>query len=179
MSDAVFGDVPVCLIGALAAATYAPERMTHDIDYFCEAGNYDAACASLRERGFVEAGSLHFANASLGLYGTSWRSRTGAILDLLASALDWARAAFAAPEVRNAHGARVMPLAFLVLMKLDSARTIDQADLGRMLGRLNEREVEAVVQIVETHYGDSSAAEDIRQFALIGRWEYDSGASDR
>jgi hypothetical protein len=43
-------------------------------------------------------------------------------------------------------------------MKLDSARTTDQGDLGRMLGRLDKAAIESVIAIVAKHYGDPQAA---------------------
>lgn len=44
-----------------------------------------------------------------------------------------------------------------------------------MLGRLSPDEVERVIDVVAERYGsDPSAAEDIRQYAEIGRWEYET-----
>jgi hypothetical protein len=68
-----------------------------------------------------------------------------------------------------------MPLPYLVLMKIDSARGVDQGDLTRLLGRIDAPSVEAIVTIVERHYGKGLIADDVRQYAEIGRWEYDSG----
>jgi hypothetical protein len=48
-------------------------------------------------------------------------------------------------------------------MKLDSARTMDQGHLGRMLGRLDDQQVESIVKVIEEYYDDSQAAEDVRQ----------------
>jgi hypothetical protein len=49
---------------------------------------------------------------------------------------------------------------------------IDQADLSRKLGRLDPSAVEEIVVIVARHHPDSQIAEDICQYAEIGRWEY-------
>ncbi len=48
-----------------------------------------------------------------------------------------------------------------------------------MLGRLDDSEVEQVVAIVTKHYGDPQAADDIKQYAEIGRWEYSIDSSRR
>lgn len=48
MVEAIFGDVPVFLIGAFAAAAYAPERSTKVVDYFVAAERYEDAQARLR-----------------------------------------------------------------------------------------------------------------------------------
>ena len=75
---------------------------------------------------------------------------------------------------RDRNGARVLPLPYLMLMKLDSARGVDQGDLTRILGRLDDAEVERVIAMVGRHYADRQAAEDIRQYAAIGRWEWET-----
>lgn len=53
----------------------------------------------------------------------------------------------------------------MVLMKIDAARSGDQFDLGRMLGRLNESEIEVIVGIVGRHTDDPSIIEDLRKNA--------------
>ncbi|HET7813759.1 MAG TPA: hypothetical protein VFL13_05250, partial [Candidatus Baltobacteraceae bacterium] len=68
-------------------------------------------------------------------------------------------------------GLRVVPLPYLVLMKFDAARGIDQGDLTRMLGAVSDAEVESIAAIVEEYTGDPGAADDIRQYAQLGRWE--------
>jgi hypothetical protein len=99
----------------------------------------------------------------------------GQEIDLITSEQPWAREAFAVPVSRDANGQRVIPLAYLVLMKLDSSRAIDQADLSRILGRLSSERVEDVIRTVERHYHEPSAAEDLRQYHEIGKWEYETG----
>ena len=49
---------------------------------------------------------------------------------------------------------------------------IDQADLARILGRLSSEQVEDVIRTVQRHYHDPSAADDLRQYHEIGKWEY-------
>jgi hypothetical protein len=111
--------------------------------------------------------------AKLGLFGSAWsHGEYGQELDLIASLDAWADAAFETPPAYDRSGRRVIPLAFFVLMKLDSARGIDQADLNRVLGRLSSEDVKAIIPIVEKHYDDPVASDDIRQLAEIGRWEY-------
>lgn len=176
--ETIFGDLPVFLVGALAAAVYAPERSTSDVDYFVTADRYDDARACLREAGWRETRTLTFPNAALGLYGSAWTpSGEGREIDLLTSAQAWVRDAFSAPPSRAANGERVIPLPYLVLMKLDSARAIDQADLARILGRLSSESLDEVIRTVERHYRDPSAADDLRQYHELGKWEYESDMS--
>jgi hypothetical protein len=58
-------------------------------------------------------------------------------------------------------------------MKLDAARSVDQGDLSRILGRRTDDELDAVAAVVKKHYShDPAALEDVRQYAEVGRWEY-------
>jgi hypothetical protein len=173
--EAIFGDVPVFLIGAHAAAAYAPERSTNDVDYFVAADHYEDAQARLHAGGWKQTRTLTFMNAVLGLHGSAWAPHdAGLEIDLITSDQPWVQEAFGAPVARNANGDRVIPLAYLVLMKLDSARAIDQADLSRMLGRVSPQTLEGIIRIVQRHYGDPSAAEDLRQYHELGKWEYET-----
>ncbi len=156
--EAIFGDVPVFLVGAFAAAAYAPERYTKDVGYFVAAEHYEDARSRLRAGEWKMTRALAFPNAALGLHGSAWAPRDGGQeIDLITSAQAWAREAFAVPASRDANGEHVIPLAYLVLMELDSSRAIDQADLARMLGRLSSERVEDVIRTVERHYHDPSA----------------------
>jgi hypothetical protein len=176
MDTELFGGLPAMLIGAHAAAVYAPERTTEDVDVVVEHASFGKAEQRLIVSGWTKENDLGFPNAKLGLYGSAWSPVVGGPpLDVISSRQPWLREAFAAPEVRNAQGARVLPRPYLVLMKLDSARGIDQGDLTRILGRLSASEVDDVIAVVQRNYSDSEVADDIRQYAEIGRWEYESG----
>jgi hypothetical protein len=62
-------------------------------------------------------------------------------------------------------------------MKLDSARGVDQGDLTRLLGRLEDSELDAIAKIVECHSHDPQAVDDVRQYALLGRMEWEGPES--
>lgn len=173
MASKVFGDIPVMLIGAHAANVYMPPRNTADVDFLVPHHRFQDAENRLAAEGWGRIRSLMFPNANLGLYGSAWsHPQTNEKLDLISSPQHWVEAAFDSPISRAQNGARVLPLSFLILMKLDSARTTDQGDLGRMLGRLDDPMIEKIISEVTKHYGDPQAADDIRQYAEIGRWEY-------
>ena len=171
----VFDEIPAMLIGAHAAAAYAPARQTDDIDFIVEHARFAEAEAKLIASGWKKTTSLGFPGTSLGLYGSAWQHENGMDLDIMSSPQAWCQEAFDASVSRDPNGARVLPLPYLILMKLDSARGVDQGDLTRILGRLNDAEVERVVALVERHYTDRQVAEDIRQYATIGRWEWETG----
>jgi hypothetical protein len=172
--EQTFGSIPVLLVGAHAVAAYAPERMTKDVDYFVAGDRYAEAEKRLQDSGWAKLRDLHFPNAKLGLHGSAWRPGSGGVeVDLITSEQEWARAVFEAPITHDKNGERVIPLEFLVLMKLDSARANDQGDINRILGLLPPERVEDVIRVVVRYYDDPAAADDIRQSAEIGRWEYE------
>jgi hypothetical protein len=172
----IFGDQPVCFIGAHAAAAYAPERMTRDVRCLTTASAYEFATKRLRVSGYRKDGDLHFPTTALGLFGSRWTPEHGGPpIDLISTEQAWAVEAFSERAHYTKEGDRVIPLAYLVLMKLDAARSIDQADLSRMLGRLSDDELDTVTHVIEKHYShDPAAREDVRQYAEVGRWEYET-----
>jgi hypothetical protein len=166
----LFEPVPVMLAGAHAANVYAPERSTSDIDFLVPHESFAAAEQRLRAAGYEMTRELPFPNAALGLYGSAWRSlKAGATVDLISSDQPWLPEAFAVPVELNRDGDRVLPLSYLVLMKVD----IDQGDLQRVLGRISVEALEDVIRTVKRHYSDPAAPDDLRRYREIGRWEYE------
>ena len=170
--EELFGDIPAVVIGGVAARAYAPERLTKDIDFLVDYERFGEATSLLAQRGWRKKVELVFPNASLGLRGEAWE-KDGQAIDVVATEQTWGTEAFETPA-HDQTGLRVIPLAYLVLMKLDSARGVDQGDLTRMLGRLEDGEVDAIVKVVEKHSHDPQAADDVRQYALLGRMEWET-----
>jgi len=160
------------LIGAHAAAVYAPERNTNDVEIIVAPHYVPEAESRLLARGWIKQNNLLFPNTDLGLYGSAWELASRPDIDIISSDKEWLQEALARRPVMNRWENRVIPLPYLVLMKIDSARNLDQADLSRMLGRLESEGVEQIVSVVTRHHPDNQIAEDIRQYAEIGRWEY-------
>ena len=172
--ESLFGDIQAAVVGGVATRAYSPERTTKDIGVLVDHARYDEALAGLRTLGWRDDGALFFPNSLLGLYGSAWL-KEGQKLDVLATDQPWAAEALS-QKAYDQTGLRVIGLPFLVLMKIDSARGIDQGDLTRMLGLLDDVEVERVVAVVARHYGDPHGAEDVRQYAMLGKLEYWSSA---
>lgn len=167
-----FADVPAMVVGGVAARAYAPERQTKDIDFLVPAERFSDAERRLIALGFQRKRRLMFPNTALGLYGEAYVREQEEVV-LISSPQDWCRYAFEG-RAEDKSGMRVIPLPYFILMKLDSARGVDQGDLTRILGRLDERQIEAIVSVVEKHSGDPQIAEDVRQYAALGRWEWES-----
>ncbi len=172
-----FGDVPALVVGGVAARAYAPERHTKDINFLIEHERFPDAKARLRGLGYCFLRSLAFPNTGLGLYGEAY-SKEQVEVDIISSPQEWCRQAFQG-RVEDRTGLRVIPLSYFVLMKLDSARGVDQGDLTRVLGRLNENEIEQLVAVTGKYSADPEIAEDVRQYAALGRWELESEPQDQ
>ena len=167
--EEIFQDVPFIVIGGVATRAYAPERTTKDIDFMLEHDRFDDGIRQLRKHGFVKRNNLFFPNSSLGLYGEAWTKETLEV-DVISSSQEWCKQAFLG-RVEDQTGLRVIPLAYLVLMKFDSARGIDQADLTRMLGRLDDASIEQIIKVLHRHSTEPGVADEVRQYAQLGRWE--------
>ena len=167
--QAIFGATPFVIVGGVATRMYMPERFTKDVDILVVPSDFPAIRASLTRAGFVKRGPLGFPNATLGLFGEAWTSADEEY-DVLSSEQPWCAEALATPIV-DRDGNAIVRLPYLVLMKLDSARGIDQGDLSRMLGALDDAQVAEITAIVAAHLSDPDVASDIEQYAQLGRWE--------
>ena len=169
----LFGDIPAVVVGGVATRAYAPERHTKDVDFLIDHLRFVEAGQRLSKAGFIKDRDLLFPNASLQLYGQAW-FRGSELIDVISTPQEWGRLALRRP-VMDPTGLPVVSLPFLVLMKFDAARGVDQGDLTRMLGRLDDEAVEALIREVECYSSDPSFADDVRQYVLLGRWEWGMG----
>lgn len=154
--------VPFVIVGGVATAEYMPERSTQDVDVLVLAADIDRVRTNLRAVGAERGESLAIVG-SLGLSGETWRL-AGELLDVLWSGESWAMEA-----VHAGSSGSVIALPYLVLMKLDAARGVDQGDLTRMLGFASRSAVDAVRGVVAKHM--PSATDDLEQYVAIGRLE--------
>lgn len=169
----LLGNVSFCVIGDVATRAYMPERATKDIDVLVSADDFDDAEQRLREAGYTAVAKhddLFFANSMLGLFGRVWQ-KADTRFDLISSRQEWVHEALAL-EAYDQTGLRVIALPYLVLMKLDASRGQDQADVERMLGRLSDDELSRIAQVVDRFSTDPQAAQDVYQYAQLGRTEY-------
>jgi hypothetical protein len=118
-----------------------PERTTKDLDVLIKAADAPAARQKLAAAGFIHRGEL-------AVGGSSWTTPEGFSVDVLVLGEPWAdQAVTEAQANRDLQGLPVLPLPYLSLMKFQSGRVQDTADLARMLGQANEEalaEVRAV-----------------------------------
>jgi hypothetical protein len=167
----ILGNIPWCVVGAVATRLYMPERMTVDLDAAVAAASSGAARERMHAAGFVWKGDL-----SIG--GSSWQSPAGENVDLLELRDAWAEAAIlGAQDNRDAQGLPTIELEYLVLMKLDASRLQDVADLGRMLCQAAEAQLADVRAVVARHR--PADLEDLEALISSGRWELGEGRNAR
>ncbi|MBV8354954.1 MAG: hypothetical protein JO101_06515 [Candidatus Eremiobacteraeota bacterium] len=158
-----------CAIGAVATRAYMPERSTKDIDILVVAERRPHLRKALVESGWKEGAELHFPGSSLGLSGSTFMKDQTEI-DIISSEQPWAIEALRTPQFDQT-GLCVIPLPYLILMKLDAARAIDQGDLSRMLGRVTEKDLEPIIAVAKKYLREPEIESDIRQYAELGRLE--------
>ncbi len=159
----VLGDTPYAVVGAAAVRAYMPERMTSDLDVAISSSDSEEARTRLRAAGYVYGGEL-------AIGGSTWTTPERFPVDVIELDTPYAREAIAAAQRnRDAFGQPVMPLAYLILLKLESGRTQDIADISRMLGQADEAALDAVRRAVMEFSPD--AAEDIESLITLGRLE--------
>ncbi len=151
------------VVGGLATARYMPERMTLDTDILIAASDLAAVETRLNAQGARKQGAL-----SIG--GSTWQMRDERILDVLAMEQDWVEEAIHGAE-RDEDGVPIVALPHLVLMKLESGRLQDLADISRMLGFASEQQIEATRRVVVRYRPQD--IEDLQSMIRLGKLEHE------
>ncbi len=166
--DRDLDEVPHALIGAAATNAYMAPRMTNDLDVAVEAGDLSQAEQLLAASGYERVGDLSM-SLDPNLAGSQWLSPSGELVDLVGIGHRWAATAIGEAEQHRLQGLPIMPLPYLVLMKLISSRAIDTADLQRVLGAAPEGQWEAVRELVARLLPRD--LDDLDALRQIGLWE--------
>jgi hypothetical protein len=157
----VLKDIPWVIVGGVATRAYMPERATQDMDVLIRREDEPVALACLREAGYEVVSPL-----SIG--GWLTRSPEGVELDILLGDQAWLDKALSHPHLDPA-GYPVVDLPYLVLMKMESNRSLDIGDLGRLLGLASEQDLDRVRQAVQ-HYAPQDA-QDLESLIYLGKLE--------
>jgi len=159
----VLDPLPWAVAGAVATRAYMPERVTLDLDVVVLAKDASEIGSRLSEAGYK-------LDAPRAVGGSRWLSPQGTQVDIIEGREPWWPEAFA--EARNnldLQGLPVLPLPYLVLMKLQASRVQDVADVTRMLGQVSDEALEAVRAVVARH--GPELAEDLESLIALGRLE--------
>lgn len=147
--------------GGLAVGVYSPERATQDLDLVMVTRSQMEK--RLHELGYTQVGKL-----SIG--GSTWRLPDGREIDVIdISNRPWAEKALQEALTTTFHGFSVLPLPYLVLMKLEASRIQDIADIGRML-KYADSELRQHVRSLVTTFNPRDL-EDYDQIVLLADLE--------
>jgi hypothetical protein len=162
LSDTLRG-IPWAVAGAVATRAYMPERATSDLDVIV----LESDAAAARER-MTAAGYTHVGERAIG--GSTWRAAAGPPVDLIEGSESWLPDALALAEAnRDQQDLPILPLAYLVLMKLGASRVQDVADVTRMLGGAADADLDQVRAVARRHAAE--LAEDIESLIALGQLE--------
>jgi hypothetical protein len=150
-------------VGAAATRLYMPERTTNDLDIVIRPQDSAEVHSRLAQAGAVPLGDL-----SIG--GTTWRLSDGFALDVIEGSDGWVESALKAAQVNlDAQQMPVLPMRFLVLMKLGAGRVQDLADVTRMLGQASADDLAAVRAVFEEWM--PADRDDLESLIALGQLE--------
>lgn len=159
----VLSDTPFAVVDAVATRLYAPERQTRDLDVVILADNAAITRKKLQEAGWTQTSQL-----SIG--GSSWLSPNNEEMDVLEGQETWwAEAIKDAQENRDGQGLPILPLPYLVLMKFQSGRSIDIADISRMLGLATNEALNEIRKVFSQY--ETEGLEDLESLIQLGKLE--------
>lgn len=155
--------LPWAVVGAVATRLYMPERGTADLDIMVGSDDIGEVETRLMEAGWQRTGDL-------AVGGSSWVFGEGPPLDVLVCDETWCVEALTEAQAnRDAHGLPIVPLPYLVLLKLRSGRVVDMADLTRMLGLADDKALGRVRDIVRALTPED--ADDLEALIELGKLE--------
>jgi hypothetical protein len=159
----VLSGIPWAVVGAAATRLYMPERFTQDLDIAINV--LDSTNVTTR---LGLAGCTHLSDLSIG--GTSWRMKDGFPIDVIELAAPWTNEALSLAS-SNLDGQQlpVLTLPYLVLMKFESGRVQDIADVTRMLGQATDEQLDDV-RLLFTLWA-ASESDDLESLIVLGQME--------
>ena len=138
-----------------------PERLARDFDILVHHQDGDAALVQLRQAGYQVASEPTISGRKL-------YAPDGTEIDLILIPFPWIDEALQLVK-RDPGGYPVLDLPYLVLMKMETSRVQDLADLSKMLGLAAETDLERTRQIVDRYMPE--AAEDLESLIYLGGLE--------
>jgi hypothetical protein len=168
----ILSPIPWAVVGAVATRLYMPERVTQDLDVAVRAGDASKVRDKLADAGFNYQGELGIGGSipQKGAGRSAWMTIDGQVIDVLEGPdLWWADAVTEAQTNRDAQGLPILPLRYLVLVKFQSGRVQDIADITRMLGQADQAMLEAVRTLFK-EYAPADRA-DLESLITLGKLE--------
>jgi hypothetical protein len=160
------------VVGAAATRLYMPERVTQDLDVAVRAEDASRAREKLANAGFVYQGELSIGGSTpqKDAGRSAWISPDGKMIDVIEGHERWWVEALTEGQAnRDAQGLPILPLHYLVLMKFQSGRVQDIADITRMLGQADQAALEPVRALFKRFA--PSDLPDLESLITLGRLE--------
>jgi hypothetical protein len=157
----VLKQAPFVIIGGVATRMYMPERMTLDLDILIKTEDSELIYQDLKSAGAKKIGNLSIA-------GSQWLLSDHTPLDVLEGEDEWVKDAIAQPNY-SPDSLPIISLPYLILMKLSASRTQDLADVSRMLGLAEEKELTKIKKIIQAYL--PTAKEDLESLIILGKLE--------
>ncbi len=155
------------VIGGVGLRLYTPERMTRDLDIMVARRDAAEVESRLAVHGWERLGDLE-------IEGSSWRSAEGHLLDVVVGAEEWWPAMIAEAQTnRDLQGLPILPLPGQVWLKLRAGRTVDAADLSRLLGLASLEQIAESRAFLRAHATEPDL-EDFESLVQLGRLEFGS-----
>jgi hypothetical protein len=162
------------VVGAAATRLYMPERVTQDLEVIILAEDASRAREKLADAGFIYHGELSIGGSipQKDAGRSAWISPDEKMIDVIEGHERWWGDALREAQAnRDAQGLPILPLHYLVLMKFQSGRVQDIADITRMLGQADQATLEPVRALFKK-YAPSDLA-DLESLITLGRLEID------
>jgi hypothetical protein len=157
----ILEDIPWVIVGGVATRAYMPERTTKDMDILIRREDERIALERLQQANYKT-------ESPLALGGWVVRSPEDVEVDVLLGHQVWLPAALAHPRFDPA-GYPVIDLPYLVLMKMESSRSLDIGDLGRLLGLASDQDLDRVRQVVKQY--SPQDVQDLESLIYLGKLE--------
>lgn len=164
--EPVLGSISWAVVGGVSTRMYMPERATQNLDILISATDSEVVLSCLKNHGFTCAGPLKL------IPGTTWKAPNGEVLVVMEGSEEWVSTALkAAKSNRDVAGLPILPLPYLVLMKLFSSRLQDISDVVQMLGHADDALLSQVRAVVARYR--PLDVEDLESMIQLGKLELD------
>jgi hypothetical protein len=164
--NSTLANIPWAAVGAAATRLYMPERTTNDLDILIR--HEDSATVRTR---LSEAGAVCQGELTIG--GSTWRLIDGFALDVIEGREGWVHEALLeAASNLDPQQMPVLPMRFLVLMKFQSGRVQDLADITRMLGQASDGDLTGVRSTFDQWL--PTDRDDLESMIMLGQLEMKS-----
>ncbi|PZR97861.1 MAG: hypothetical protein DLM69_09265 [Candidatus Chloroheliales bacterium] len=166
--DPILKPINWAVIGGVATRLYMPERSTDDFDIAVNVADALSVRQRLADNGYAYKGEL-----SIG--GSAWQDKTGLDIDVIEGYEQWWPEALAqAQNNRDQQGLPIIPLPYLVLLKLKAGRLVDFGDLGKVLGIADEQMLNQVRSVIAKY--SPNDREDLESLIYLGKLEVDNAS---